>query len=265
MRIKKEEVKAKIESGVCCTYGCISFYKSGGQYYYGRVAEKKINDTEVFDNFEDLWQEISHYFIYGVDYLNRAPIDPRTKECKCGVRIPINQNACYGCWRWAALDKEHRRYIQKHTSISLYKPVKGKRCITKKQERLLKLVHHEMGGLSQIEAAKRLGIKPSVVSIMLKRIKKVLPEYFSILTALEYKIYNLYMNEGWDVPDIAEYLDKTDTAIRGTLDRAKKKNAWWAPPRGRVQSYEALQETYKNDDDETTDDNRLDNMVKEKF
>lgn len=264
MRIKKEEVKAKLDAGGCLTYGCVSFHKWDGEYFYGRPAEiKRTRATEVFENFDDLWREISHYLIYGIDYLDRAPIDPRTKECKCGVRIPINQDTCYACWRWDRLDKEHRRFVQKHVLVPPHE--KGKRRITKKQEHLLHLCHQDFEGLSQTEAAERLGIKPSVVSIMLKRIKKVLPEYFPILTALEYKIYNLYMNEGWDVPDIAEYLEKTDTAIRGTLRRTKDKGCWWAPAIGRIASYDALRETYKNDDDETTDDNQLDSKVKQKF
>jgi len=74
------------------------------------------------------------------------------------------------------------------------------------------------------------------------------------------------MNEGWSVPDIAEYLGKTKSAVYKSLSRAKKKDICWTPAHGRIQSYDELQERLINiDDGETTDDNWLDFHIKQKF
>lgn len=286
MRTKKKEVKAKLDAGGCLTYGCVSFHKWDGEYFYGRPAEvRQTRVTEAFGSFEAFWNECGHYFIYGVDYQNRTLPEPQIPEphegenqnerwtrihnlklCKCGKRIPVKQDTCYMCWRWDRLDKEHKRFVQKHTSVPLYDKLleEGKCLLTENQKRVLKLVHHDFEGLSQTEAAEKLGIIPSAVSRTLKRIRKILPQYFPILSPLEYKVYNLHMNEGWDVPDIADYLDKTDTAIRGTLNRARKKDAQWTKARGRIQSYDALQKAYQHNN-ERTDNNQLDSKVKEKF
>ena len=64
----KEEFKEKIESGETVRYGCTSFYKDGKYYYSHFVSGIHGEGTEGFENFEELWSEVSHYFIYGVDY-----------------------------------------------------------------------------------------------------------------------------------------------------------------------------------------------------
>ena len=141
-----------------------------------------------------------------------------------------------------------------------------KRLITEKQKRALRLCHHDFDGLSQEKAAEKLGISQAAISKRLKAVEKALPQYFPLLTKLEYKCYNLYMNEGWSVPDIAEYLRKTESAVYKSLDGAKRKSMCWAPAHGRIQSYDELQERLINvDDGETTDDNWLDFHVKQKF
>jgi len=35
------------------------------------------------------------------------------KLCKCGIRIPINQDTRYICWKWDKLDRDHQRRIRK--------------------------------------------------------------------------------------------------------------------------------------------------------
>ena len=99
----------------------------------------------------------------------------------------------------------------------------GKRLITKREEQIFKLVHHDFGGLSQVEAAQQLGISRSTISHALARVKKALPQYFPILTKLEAKCYHYYMIEGWSVSDIAEYMDKSQNMIYEALHRAKNK------------------------------------------
>ena len=114
----------------------------------------------------------------------------------------------------------------------------GKRLITKREEQIFKLVHHDFGGLSQVEAAQQLGISRSTISHALARVKKTLPQYFPILTKLEAKCYHYYMIEGWSVFDIAEYMDKSQNMIYETLHRARDKGMFFTEAKGRVLSYD---------------------------
>ena len=113
-----------------------------------------------------------------------------------------------------------------------------KRLITEKQERILKLVHHEFDGLSQTEAAKKLGVSQSTISDTLKQIEKVMPQYFPILTKLEAKCYHYYMIEGWSVGETAEYMNHTQDAVYKALQRAKDKGVYFTEARGKVLSYD---------------------------
>lgn len=114
----------------------------------------------------------------------------------------------------------------------------NKRLITKREEQIFKLVHHDFDGLSQIEAAQQLGISRSTVSHALARVKKVLLQYFPILTKLEAKCYHYYMIEGWSVFDIAKYIDKSQNMIYEALHRAKNKGMYFTEAKGRVLSYD---------------------------
>jgi len=112
-----------------------------------------------------------------------------------------------------------------------------KRLITKRQERIFRACHHDFGGLTQIEAAQRLNIPQSVISNALKRIEKAMPQFFPILTKLEAKCYHLCMVEGWNVDEVAEYLNQSVNAIYKTLQRAKDKGMYFTDAKGRVLQY----------------------------
>ena len=114
----------------------------------------------------------------------------------------------------------------------------NKRLITEKQEQALRLCHQDFDGLSQDEAAKRMGISPAAIGKLLDRVKKVLPQYFPVLTKLEAKCYHLYMNEGWSVEEIAEYFGLTPDSVYKTLHRARDKGMHFTEAKGRVLSYD---------------------------
>jgi len=113
-----------------------------------------------------------------------------------------------------------------------------KRLITKRQEQIFRLVHHDFGGLSQTEAAQRLGISQSAVSNVLKQIKKKLPQYFPILTKIEAERYHLYV-EGWSVENIAEHFGVTPGSIYEALQRARDKGMYFTKAKGRILSYDS--------------------------
>ena len=164
------------------------------------------------------------------------------KLCKCGKRIPAKQKTCSFCLRWAKLDRGHQQYMRTHISISPYNKclvmVEQKRLITKRQEQIFRLCHHDFEGLTQAEAAKRLGVVQSVIAKSLERVKKVFPQYFPIFTKFEMKCYHYYMVDGWSVADIVEYLEKTENAVYKALQRIRSKGAYFAGPTGRVLSYD---------------------------
>lgn len=119
----------------------------------------------------------------------------------------------------------------------------NKRIITKRQEQILRLCHHDFEGLSQSEAAQRLGVSQSVISNTLKQIEKILPQYFPILTKLEAQIYHHYMVEGWSVDEIANHLGQGTNAVYKTLQRAKDKGMYFSDAKGRVLSYNSNMDT----------------------
>lgn len=113
------------------------------------------------------------------------------------------------------------------------------RLISKKQERALRLCHQDFEGLSQTEAAKRMGISQSALSGLLARLKKNprFQAYFPILTKVEAERYHLYAIEGWSVKNIAERFGITPGSIYEALQRAKDKGMFFTEAKGRVLSY----------------------------
>ena len=121
---------------------------------------------------------------------------------------------------------------------------KEKRKITERQEQALRLCHHDFSGLTQEEAAKEMGITQPTLNELLEHVKKVLPQFFPIITKHESKIYHYYMVEGWDVVDIADYMELSERAIYAALQRAVKKGMRSTTSKNRIQSYDELIEKY---------------------
>ena len=113
-----------------------------------------------------------------------------------------------------------------------------KRLITKHQERILRACHHDHEGLSQAKAAEKLGISQSAISNALKRIEKVMPQLFPILTRLEAQLYHYYTTEGWSVNNIAEHANMSQSAVYKALKRARDKGMCFTEPKGRTLSYD---------------------------
>jgi len=112
-----------------------------------------------------------------------------------------------------------------------------KRLITKRQEQILRLCHHDYEGLTQENAAKRLGVTRPVITRALAQIEKIAPQLFPILTKLEAKCYHFYMTEGWSVVEIAQRLGQSENAIYKTLQRARDKGMYFTDAKGRMLLY----------------------------
>jgi len=112
-----------------------------------------------------------------------------------------------------------------------------KRLITERQEQALKLCHHDLEGLTQTEAAERMGIIRRVVNRLLEAVKKALPDYFPILTKQEANVYHHYEKLGRTVNEIAESTDLSHETIYGTLRRARAKGMPFTKSKGRILRY----------------------------
>ena len=112
-----------------------------------------------------------------------------------------------------------------------------KRLITIRQEQILRLCHHDFEGLTQEQAAEKLGVSRPVITKALMCIEKIMPQYFPILTKLEVKIYHHYMIEGWGVDEIAEYLNQSENAVYKTLQRTRDKGMYFSDAKGKALSY----------------------------
>ena len=119
-----------------------------------------------------------------------------------------------------------------------------KRLITKRQQEILMCVHHDFQGLSREEAAKKLGISSRAINKALEAVKRVLPQYFPLLTKLEIKCYHFYTGDGWKVQEIAEYMEISIDSVQNALRRAKNKGMWWPKGLGRRKSWDDLKEKY---------------------
>lgn len=67
-----------------------------------------------------------------------------------------------------------------------------KRAITHKEEQAYRMCHHDFGGLSIKEAAKKMGVKVRGVQRLLCNLKKKSPRLFPILTPRRRAIIALY-------------------------------------------------------------------------
>lgn len=125
----------------------------------------------------------------------------------------------------------------------------NERLITVKQEAALRLVHHDFEGLTQAEAAEKMGISQPALSELLAAVKKVMPEWFPILTPLEAECHHYYIVRGYSIRSIAIAMDKPESAIYDALQRARAKGQFFPEAKRKVLQYGPS----------------MDNHVKEKF
>lgn len=131
--------------------------------------------------------------------------------------------------------------------------------------KIFRLAHHdycpESGPFIQTEIAEILGIPQQTVSDSLARRKRLNPQLFPILTRFEAKCANLFLGHGYQIAEIAERMNVSETAVKNAFRRAKDKGLPWVRGLGPMLSYDA----FTTFDDEEGTANRLDDKVKRKF
>ena len=121
--------------------------------------------------------------------------------------------------------------------------------LTERQKQALELCHHDFAGLDQQEAAEIMGVSQAVVSKLLAKVKKVLPDFFPILSKQEAMCHHHLTVDGWSPNDIATHLEISLNAVYLTFKRCKDKGLPFPGPHGKVLRY----------------DESMDNEVIEKF
>lgn len=122
------------------------------------------------------------------------------------------------------------------------------RLISKQMEKAYRYRHHNFGGLTVTETAKKMGITEREVQRLLADMKKIALQLFPILTKLQFDIYNLWL-EGYFILDIAYILGISKSAVNDTIYHAKNKLGLYFPPHSRQLPYTET----------------LDNQIKETF
>lgn len=115
--------------------------------------------------------------------------------------------------------------------------MKQKRTITERQEEAIRLCHHDFEGLTEIDAAERMGISQSAVSQLLSQVKKVAPQLFPIMTKFQAQCYHHLMCDGWSPDDIAERMDRQVNSVYKALQTCKLKGLPLPQAHGDIMKY----------------------------
>ena len=113
----------------------------------------------------------------------------------------------------------------------------GKPKLTERQKQALELCHHDFAGLDQQEAAEIMGVSQAVVSELLTKAEKILPDFFPILSKQEAMCHHHLTVDGWSPNDIATRLEISLNAVYLTFRRCKDKGLSFPGPHGKILRY----------------------------
>ena len=108
------------------------------------------------------------------------------------------------------------------------------RLISKRQEQVYRLRHHDFAGLSPKETAEHLGITVTHVGRILKEMREKVPQLFPILTRRQADVYYLYVLIGLATNEVAKYLGISRDNVGMRIEGMRKKEVfipWEHPPR----------------------------------
>ena len=119
--------------------------------------------------------------------------------------------------------------------------------ITKRQEQAYRLCHHEFGGLSQTDAAKKMNISQPRVNELLAIVRQKAPQLFPILTATQDKVLHMVLVDGFRYFEVAEKLGITISAVGNCVAILKEKGVIFAEgkTRGAIRFEEYMSDQVK--------------------
>ena len=101
-----------------------------------------------------------------------------------------------------------------------------KRILSHLEEKILRLVHHDFGGFSIEEAAKKMGCSPETIETMLKQIERKCPQLFPILTPQHRAILLMY-DKHMGRTSIAVALGVTEQKLHKKIAFLRKHKFLW--------------------------------------
>lgn len=114
-----------------------------------------------------------------------------------------------------------------------------KNAITNSEVLAYRLCHHSFDGLSVTLAAEIMRVTSRRVEQLLVNLEVKAPQLFPILTVIQARIYHLYIEEGWTMRAIANYIGRDEKRVRGSLLEAIAKGMpELKPKRGKPLRYD---------------------------
>ena len=98
------------------------------------------------------------------------------------------------------------------------------RHITKRQEQIYRLRHHNFAGLTTKQVAAVLDIHPKNVSCQMYAMQKVAPQLFPILTRRQADVYHMFVNVGLKQKVIARTLGISKNCVGVLIHRLRNKS-----------------------------------------
>ena len=103
------------------------------------------------------------------------------------------------------------------------------RHITHRQEQIYRMRHHDFAGLTTKQVANRLGVTPKCINSHMRKMQKIAPQLFPILTPRQMDIYVLREVMGMTHSEIGEYLGVTWQTAARTVHYMRKKGMYLQP------------------------------------
>ncbi len=103
------------------------------------------------------------------------------------------------------------------------------RCISKLQETVYRLVHHEFGGKTVAEAAMALEIPETAVERLLAEMEEIAPQLFPLIPRADWSLWNDWL-ELTTVPDLAVRHSLSERTVNYRIAKIKKLLDYTKPP-----------------------------------
>lgn len=97
------------------------------------------------------------------------------------------------------------------------------RQISKFDEKVLRLIHHDFEGLTQREAAGKLGVSIQTVNRAVRRLKKLADQFFPILTKHQKFVHFCITERGMTHSAIAHLIGSSVRTVESTVAAITKK------------------------------------------
>jgi len=110
-----------------------------------------------------------------------------------------------------------------------------KRVISKFEEKVIRLCHHDFEGLTQQKAAKQLQCSQALISRTISCLKKKVPQLFPILTKKQIRLRDYIIKNGLTHQEIAMLLGVSKDTVDSRIMALKAKGVCFEKPRKMLQ------------------------------